>query len=97
MDRKGRRVADGARLGGAPPEDWHGPVIENGGGVAGGVMGGEGGACGGEGGKGGVGGSCGGRKGGDGQRLPQSVQSVPRAHTLYDAPVPPSSQSPSEG
>eukprot|EP00966_Prymnesium_polylepis_P182190 4220846-Prymnesium_polylepis.1 len=42
-----------------------------------------------------VGGSAGGRAGGDGQRLPQSIQSEPRAQKDHSLPGPPSSQPPS--
>eukprot|EP00966_Prymnesium_polylepis_P218370 5054309-Prymnesium_polylepis.2 len=51
-----------------------------GGGSAGEVSGGDGGDCG----------------GGEGQRLPQSVQSVPHLHMSYSLPGPPSSQPPSD-
>ena len=52
----------------------------------GGNCGGEGGEGGGEGGKGGEGGGM--------IRAPQSAQSVPKAHQLYSALGPPSSQKP---
>ncbi len=72
--------------------------MDGGDGVEGNVEGGEGNVEGGEGGEGGVGGGEVGEGGEDGEgggRGPQSVQSWPRSQSLYSAPGPPSSQTPS--